>query len=240
MTTHYAVTTVEQLEDSPVIAGIYFHEFPLAPEITPKHYIDVVSDDPADSNLRPELLAEISNLVREASTAYASHHYHSYHFLLTLSDVAGGEGLEHGQSSDNGVAEKGFADDMHELINADLLPHEFTHSWNGKYRRPDKLYQPDFATPQQGALLWVYEGMTQYMGNVLAARSGLRDAGAVSRVPGELGGFARQRAGAQLAFDRRHRDCKFDRSTSDRPGRTGSAGNPITRKVSWSGSMRTR
>ncbi len=174
MTTLYASTTVEQLEDSPVIAGHYFHEFPLAPEVTPKHFIDVVSDQPEDSNLRPELLAEISTLVREAGVAYGSHHYNSYHFLLTLSDVAGGEGLEHGQSSDNGVGEKGFSDEAHQLSEADLLPHEFTHSWNGKYRRPEKLYQPDFATPQQGQLLWVYEGMTQYMGNVLAARSGLR------------------------------------------------------------------
>ena len=77
MTTVYAPTTVEQLEDSPVIAGHYFHEFPLAPEVTPKHFIDVVSDQPEDSNLRPELLAEISNLVREAGAAYASHHYNS-------------------------------------------------------------------------------------------------------------------------------------------------------------------
>ncbi len=174
MTTHYAATTVEQLEDSPVITGHYFHEFPLAPEVTPKHYIDVVSDEPEDSNLRPELLAEISNLVREAGAAYASHHYNVYHFLLTLSDVAGGEGLEHGQSSDNGIGEKGFSDVMHQLPESDLLSHEFTHSWNGKYRRPEKLYEPDFATPQQGQLLWVYEGMTQYMGNVLAARSGLK------------------------------------------------------------------
>jgi predicted metalloprotease with PDZ domain len=175
MTTHYAPTTVEQLEDSPVISGLYFHEFPLAPEVTPKHYIDVVSDLPGDSNLRPELLAEISNLVREAGTAYASHHYNVYHFLLTLSDVAGGEGLEHGQSSDNGIGEKGFSDEIHQLAESDLLAHEFTHSWNGKYRRPATLYQPDFATPQQGQLLWVYEGMTQYMGNVLAARSGLKN-----------------------------------------------------------------
>ena len=174
-TQHYAASTDDQLEDSPVIAGMYFHEFPLAPEVTPKHYIDVVSDEPEDSNLRPEVLAEISNLVREAGAAYASHHYNSYHFLLTLSDVAGGEGLEHGQSSDNGVGEKGFADDAHFLGEADLLAHEYTHSWNGKYRRPEKLYEPDFATAQQGQLLWVYEGMTQYMGNVLAARSGLRN-----------------------------------------------------------------
>jgi len=172
-TTRYAATTVEQLQDSPVIAGQYFHEFPLAPEISPKHFIDAVSDEEDDSNLRPELLAELSNLVREASAIYGSHHYNVYHFLLTLSDSADGEGLEHGQSSDNGVDEKAFSDAAHQLGDADLLPHEFTHSWNGKYRRPARLYQPDFATPQQGDLLWVYEGMTQYLGNVLAARSGL-------------------------------------------------------------------
>ncbi|HET8638259.1 MAG TPA: M61 family peptidase [Acidobacteriaceae bacterium] len=173
-TTKFAATTVEQLEDSPIIAGQYFHEFALAPDITPKHYIDVVSDFPKDSNLSPQLLEKLSNLVREASAAYGSHHYHEYHFLLTLSDVAGGEGLEHGQSSDNGTGEKGFSTPAKELSNADLLSHEFTHSWNGKYRRPAHLYQPDFATPQWGRLLWVYEGMTQYLGNVLAARSGLK------------------------------------------------------------------
>lgn len=172
-TTKFAATNVEQLEDSPVITGEYFHEFALAPEISPKHYIDVVADEPEDANLRPQILADFANLVREADALYASHHYHAYHFLLTLSDVAGGEGLEHGQSSDNGVGEKGYADEAHTLREADLLPHEFTHSWNGKYRRPAGLYQPDFATPQQGALLWVYEGMTQYLGEVLAARSGL-------------------------------------------------------------------
>ena len=173
-TTHYAATTVEQLEDSPVITGEYFHEFALAPEVTPKHYIDVVSDSPEDSKLRPALLVELNNLVRETGAAYNSRHYNVYHFLLTLSDVAGGEGLEHGQSSDNGVGEKGFSDDAHQLAESDLLSHEFTHSWNGKYRRPYNLYQTDFAKMQEGSLLWVYEGMTQYLGNVLAARSGLK------------------------------------------------------------------
>ena len=171
--TQFAVTNVEQLEDSPLIAGQYFHEYALAPSITPKHFIDVVADAPEDSELRPSVLAHLNNLVREADALYTSHHYHVYHFLLTLSDVAGGEGLEHGQSSDNGVGEKGYADDDHVLAEADLLPHEFTHSWNGKYRRPVGLSQPDFATAQQGALLWVYEGMTEYLGDVLAARSGL-------------------------------------------------------------------
>ena len=174
-TVQYQATNVEQLQDSPVIAGEYFHEFPLAPEVTPKHYIDVVSDEPEDSNLRPELLKEISNLVREAGAAYASHHYNQYHFLLTLSDITGGEGLEHGQSSDNGVDENSFSDAKHQLAESDLLSHEFTHSWNGKYRRPFNLYQTDFSKPQIGELLWVYEGMTQYLGNVLAARSGLKN-----------------------------------------------------------------
>ena len=173
-TTKYAATTVEQLQDSPVIAGQYFHEFALAPEVTPKHYLDVVADEERDSELRPEFLAEVANLVRETGAMYASRHYNVYHFLLTLSDVAGGEGLEHGQSSNNGVDENQFRDAQHQLGEADLLAHEFTHSWNGKYRRPGRLYQPDFETPEQGDLLWVYEGMTQYLGNVLAARSGLK------------------------------------------------------------------
>jgi predicted metalloprotease with PDZ domain len=172
--THFAATNVEQLEDSPVITGEYFHEFALAPEVTPKHYIDVVADAPEDSQLRPALLTELSNLVRETGAAYNSRHYNVYHFLLTLSDVAGGEGLEHGQSSDNGVGEKGFSDAAHQLAESDLLSHEFTHSWNGKYRRPFNLYQADFSKMQEGSLLWVYEGMTQYLGNVLAARSGLK------------------------------------------------------------------
>jgi predicted metalloprotease with PDZ domain len=173
-TTHFAATTVEQLEDSPVITGEYFHEFALAPEVTTKHYIDIVADSSEDSQLRPALLVELNNLVRETGAAYNSRHYNVYHFLLTLSDVAGGEGLEHGQSSDNGVGEKGFSDAAHQLAESDLLSHEFTHSWNGKYRRPFNLYQTDFAKMQEGSLLWVYEGMTQYLGNVLAARSGLK------------------------------------------------------------------
>ena len=173
-TTHFAPVTVEMLEDSPVLTGQYFKEIPLAPDVTPKHYLDVAGDAPEDIELRPQFLTALNNLVHEAGAMYSSHHYNSYHFLLTLSDYAGGEGLEHHQSSDNGVGEKGYADDQHALLEADLLPHEFTHSWNGKYRRPAGLATPDYTTPMQGQLLWVYEGMTQYLGNILAARSGFR------------------------------------------------------------------
>jgi predicted metalloprotease with PDZ domain len=169
----FAPVSVEQLVDSPVIAGRYFREFPLAPDMTPKHYLDVAGDAPQDIDLKPEFLASVSQLVREARALYASRHYETYHFLLSLSDIVRSEGLEHHQSSDNGVQEHGLSDPRLAVLNAELLPHEFTHSWNGKYRRPVGLATPDYAAPMKGDLLWVYEGMTQYWGNVLAARSAL-------------------------------------------------------------------
>ena len=169
--TSFAPVSVEQLVDSPVITGRYFREIPLAPEITPKHYLDVAGDAASDVDLKPEYIAAVNQLVRETVPLYASRHYETYHFLLSLSDVIREEGLEHHQSSDNGVEKMGVSDPKLAMMNADLLPHEFTHSWNGKYRRPVGLATPDYATPQKGDLLWVYEGMTQYWGDVLAARS---------------------------------------------------------------------
>ena len=171
--TSFAPVSVEQLVDSPVITGRYFREFPLAPEITPKHYLDVAGDAADDVDLKPAFLASVTQLVRETGPLYASRHYETYHFLLSLSDLIREEGLEHHQSSDNGIEEKGVSDPKLAMLNADLLPHEFTHSWNGKYRRPIGLATPDYATPMKGDLLWVYEGMTQYWGDVLAARSAM-------------------------------------------------------------------
>lgn len=169
--TSFAQVSVEQLVDSPVITGKYFREIPLAPEITPKHYLDVAGDAASDIDLKPEYLAAVNQLVREAGALFQSRHYETYHFLLSLSDVVREEGLEHHQSSDNGIEKNGVSDAKLAMMNGDLLPHEFTHSWNGKYRRPVGLATPDYATPQKGDLLWVYEGMTQYWGNVLSARS---------------------------------------------------------------------
>jgi predicted metalloprotease with PDZ domain len=171
-TVSFATLPLNHLVDSPLITGRYFREFPLAAGVTPHHYLDVAADAPEDLDLKPETLTAISNLVREAGTAFHSRHYRTYHFLLSLSDQIRSEGLEHHESSDNGVEEHGFSDPALALLNGDLLPHEFTHSWNGKYRRPDGLTTPDFHTPQRGNLLWVYEGMTEYYGTVFAARSG--------------------------------------------------------------------
>ncbi|WP_263382236.1 M61 family metallopeptidase [Granulicella arctica] len=171
-TVHYAATTVEMLEDSPIQTGQYFHEYALAPEVSPKHYIDLFGDEAEDVQLRPAVLAHMDNLIREAGAMYNSHHYTSYHFLLTLTQKGGGGGLEHHESSDNGLPEHAFFDEQNEMINFYLLAHEFTHSWNGKYRRPIGLATPDYAMPMQGQLLWVYEGLTDYLGNVLGTRSG--------------------------------------------------------------------
>jgi predicted metalloprotease with PDZ domain len=119
------------------------------------------------------MLSGFNDLVRQASALYQSHHYNSYHFLMTLSDQVAHFGLEHHQSNDDRVPEKTFLDSNLDVLEAGLLPHEFTHSWNGKYRRPEGLLSPDFQTPMKGNLLWVYEGLTEYLGDVLTARSGL-------------------------------------------------------------------
>ena len=169
----FATVGVNQLVDSPIIMGRYFKEFPLAPGVTPNHYLDVAADAPEDLDLKPAMLAAVTNLVHEAGTLYNSRHYTTYHFLLSLSDQIRGEGLEHHQSSDNGVKEHGFSDPSLAMLDGDLLSHEYTHSWNGKYRRPIGLATPTFKVPMRGDLLWVYEGMTQYWGAILAARSGL-------------------------------------------------------------------
>jgi predicted metalloprotease with PDZ domain len=132
----FETVSLEQLIDSPLLAGKYFKEVPLAPEITPKHYLDMAADGPEDLRIRPEAITAYTNLVREAGALFQSRHYTSYHFLVTLSDQVAHFGLEHHQSSDDRVAERTFIDDNLSLLTADLLPHEFTHSWNGKYRRP--------------------------------------------------------------------------------------------------------
>lgn len=164
---------LETLIDSPVLAGRYFKEIPLADEITPKHYLDMAADGPEDLNPSAEIVAAFSNLIRETGALYKSRHYESYHFLLTLSDSVAHFGLEHHQSSDDRVEARMFLDEDSILLDGDLLPHEFTHSWNGKYRRPAGLATANYQQPMKGDLLWVYEGLTQYLGDVLAVRSGI-------------------------------------------------------------------
>jgi predicted metalloprotease with PDZ domain len=169
----FKTVSLEQLIDSPVLAGRWFREIPLASDITPKHFLDLAGDGPEDIAISQEHIDEFSKLIHETGALYKSRHYGSYHFLVTLSDQVAHFGLEHHQSSDDRVAHNTFSDDSAFIANGLLLPHEFTHSWNGKYRRPAGLATPDFQKPMAGDLLWVYEGLTEYLGDVLAARCGI-------------------------------------------------------------------
>ena len=124
--------------------------------------------------MTPEELQYHKNLVIEAQKLFNSHHYDHYDFLFSLSDTVSGKGLEHHQSSEDGTRANYFTDWAAGVGGRALLPHEYTHSWNGKFRRPADLWTPNFNVPMQNDLLWVYEGLTDYYGNVLTARSGMR------------------------------------------------------------------
>ncbi|HUN72410.1 MAG TPA: hypothetical protein VMU52_08880 [Steroidobacteraceae bacterium] len=164
------------LVDSPVIAGQYFREIDVTPAESPVHrYLDLVGDDAAAIDISAAQLAGYRRLVEQAQALFHSHHYDDYHFLLTLSDYTSKGGLEHHRSSDDRARSgaKMFADADHFMLDASLLPHEYTHSWNGKFMRPAQLWQPDFERPEHGWGLWVYEGLTVYLGDMLTVRSGL-------------------------------------------------------------------
>jgi len=173
-TTEFKTVSLTTLVDSPVLAGRHFRRFELSPGAKPAHYLDVAADSDEALNASPELIAKYRQLIKETLALFGnSTHYREYHFLLALSDQIAHFGLEHHESSDNQAREAFLTDDMIHLAGSSLLPHEFVHSWNGKYRRPQGLATPDFQTPMKGELLWVYEGLTEYLGMVLTARAGL-------------------------------------------------------------------
>lgn len=169
-------TTLNTLVDSPVYAGSHFKRVDLSSEPGNPVHLDLFADNDAALAFTPEQLQLHRNLVSEAARLYGSHHYAHYDFLLSLSDKVGGMGLEHHQSSEDGIERNYFTDWTAGVRERDLLAHEYTHSWNGKFRRPADLWTPNFNVPMQDDLLWVYEGMTEYWGYVLTARSGLRTA----------------------------------------------------------------
>jgi predicted metalloprotease with PDZ domain len=170
----FAPTSLTTLIDSPLIAGLFYRRIELTkPGETPVHVMDVVADSAAELAMKPEDLTAYQKLVAETGALFGARHYRQYHFLYTLSDVVGGHGLEHHESNDSAAAGRTLLDDDLHLIFADLVPHEFAHSWNGKYRRPAGLATPNYQEPMVGDLLWVYEGLTEYLGTLLAVRSGL-------------------------------------------------------------------
>ena len=172
---NFQPVSLTRLVDSPLIAGSIYRLVSLGkPGETPIHVIDMVGESEGALDMPDKDLASFKQLVAETARLFGARHYEKYHFLLTLSDQTAHHGLEHHESSDNGAAEDMFSNASSHNLEADLLPHEFVHSWNGKYRRPIGLVTPNYQEPMKGDLLWVYEGLTDYYGDILAARTGLR------------------------------------------------------------------
>lgn len=167
-------TPLNTLVDSPLYAGVNFKRLDLSTGPDNTVYLDVFADKPADLEITPEELQYHKNLVIEAQKLFNSRHYDHYDFLFSVSDTVGGKGLEHHQSSEDGARANYFTDWGSGVAGRALLPHEYTHSWNGKFRRPADLWTSNFNVPMRNDLLWVYEGLTDYYGNVLTARSGMR------------------------------------------------------------------
>jgi predicted metalloprotease with PDZ domain len=168
---HFAPASLTTLVDSPVIAGEFLKVVPLAQD--PPTEMDIAADSAAALDAPPDVWEHYRSLVDQAQKLFGAHHYRDYHFLYTLSDHVAHFGLEHHESDDSRVDERALVDDTSRRSSASLLPHEYVHSWNGKFRRPADLATPDYEQPMQDDLLWVYEGLTNYLGLVLTARSGL-------------------------------------------------------------------
>jgi len=171
--TTFKPVSLETLADSPIFAGRYFKRLDLDPGGRAPVHLNVMADRADLLELKPEQLEAHRALVQQAYKLFDSHHYDHYDFLLALTDQMGGIGLEHHRSSENGTAPTYFTEWDKDADTRDLLAHEYTHSWNGKFRRPADLWTPNYNVPMRGSLLWVYEGQTQYWGFVLAARAGL-------------------------------------------------------------------
>jgi predicted metalloprotease with PDZ domain len=173
-TIEFSPVSLTTLVDSPLIAGAHFRQIELTGQgAGPRHVIDMVGESEASLQMSGQDVTAYKNLVAETGALFGARHYQHYDFLLVLSDEIGHHGVEHHQSSDNGASERMLTESSQHLLEAGLMPHEFVHSWNGKYRRPAGLATRNYQDPMTGELLWVYEGLTDYLGNVLTARSGL-------------------------------------------------------------------
>jgi predicted metalloprotease with PDZ domain len=162
------------LVDSPVIEGQYFRVVDLTPPGEPIHHeLDLAADSEEALAIPPNIQKGLTNVVAESGALFGARHYRDYHFLLALSDHVAHFGLEHHESNDSRLPERTFLSPGGAFMVGSLLPHEFVHSWNGKFRRPADLTTPDFEKPMETDMLWSYEGLTDYLGPMLAARSGL-------------------------------------------------------------------
>jgi predicted metalloprotease with PDZ domain len=171
----FDVTTLNMLVDSPLDMARYYKHVELWHDGSASQWLDIFSDKPQDLDISPKVLDAYKRMPSQAFALYGSHHWTWYRSLLALSDAIGFEGIEHHQSSDDRAPDDFLTNPQEQLDGGDLVTHELSHSWNGKYRRPYDLTTLNFQIPQRTDLLWVYEGMNQYLGDLLSFRSGIRD-----------------------------------------------------------------
>ncbi|HET9030930.1 MAG TPA: hypothetical protein VFN49_12225 [Candidatus Aquilonibacter sp.] len=173
----FDTVTLETLVDSPTDMGRYVKHIKTWEGDGASTYLDLFADQPEDLKIDQKVIDAYKRLTPEAMALYGGRHWNVYHAELTLSDAIGFEGIEHHQSSDDRAPDDFMTDPLSQKLSGDLIPHEFSHSWNGKYRRPFDLQQPDYNDPhpEHTELLWQYEGMNQYMGDLLSFRTGIRD-----------------------------------------------------------------
>jgi predicted metalloprotease with PDZ domain len=199
----FTAVSMTTLMDSPVLTGRFLRTIDLSPGSTPPHYLDIAADGSAALEVPPEAVGFLRSAVREAGALFGAAHYRQYNFLFALSDEVGEDGTEHHESSDNRCPERFFLDSRMWRTRMRLLVHEFSHSWNGKYRRPQGIATADPLIPMDDSLLWVYEGLTRYFEWLLASRSGVLS-------PEFSHGYL-----ARLAAQVDHRDGRAWRSLED-------------------------
>jgi predicted metalloprotease with PDZ domain len=211
----FRAVSLVTLIDSPVLSGTHFKNIDLGTFDGAAHYLHIVADEDRQIAETPEWIEHQRKLIAEAGALFGARHYTSYHFLLTLSDFVANFGLEHHESSDDRLPSRTFTEQAALDLNADMLSHEYVHSWNGKYRRPEGLVVGNYNEPMLGDLLWVYEGLTEYLGEVLATRAGLgtserfhdwlaRDAALIEQAPGrKWRTLADTAVSAQILYDSR-------------------------------------
>jgi predicted metalloprotease with PDZ domain len=194
--TQFETVSLETLVDSPVLCGVHVKEIPIGPAEGPPHFLVLACDSSAGLEISAEWKEDFTKLVTEAGALFGARHYRSYRFLVAMSDQLYSDAIEHHQCSDNRMPERFLLEDSHRKSKlAWLLPHEYVHSWNGKYRRPEGLATTDYQQPMKTRMLWVYEGLTQYLGFVLTARSGIYTAEVSHANFAQIADWARNQTG---------------------------------------------